>query len=534
MSDSSIPPFSGVEAWALRRALAGKSWREAPALSPLVSMVAERLENMRDLNLIAPFFNPAALAQIMGVDPVSAPPAVPGLSTDSDALAPDLPQTCRLTPAQEREASEAGQWERQYSAWAGATANETPLLFHQAAALVIGATAIGRRLYVATGFGEDIYPNLYLMVVAISTYYRKSTSLRLAERFIRRTMPHMLLPDPGSAENFNAMVAGDESLMEKMQQGDKTRYGRGLLNFPGQRLLIRDELSGMFRANASKDYMAGMKENWLKFYDGIDESPLSSMGRGNVIVRDVSLSLFGTTTPDSLGYSITHADWGDGNMARFALITPEPDYRDRPALDTPLSHADLDRVIHDLHNRLPEPPRFNALGDRPKAESWSLVVKPYQHFRAYSNALRTLTAPGSAIDDRLRGWYGRHAVRALKIAIILAGLDWISEKSGAAPIIEDRHWFRAQQIAEDWRASAHRCLKQLSTSEYSEAEQKIRTQLAAYPTGITKSTLLKRTNLRAKAIDEVMSYLIEGGEVEMLREKVGGAGRDRAVYRWAS
>jgi len=71
-------------------------------------------------------------------------------------------------------------WLQQYMAWAGATGNQTPMIFHQAAGLWLLATAVGRRLYGEAPWGVKLYPNLYLMLVAGTTFYRKSTAYKLA------------------------------------------------------------------------------------------------------------------------------------------------------------------------------------------------------------------------------------------------------------------------------------------------------------------------------------------------------------------
>ena len=52
------------------------------------------------------------------------------------------------------------------------------------------------------------FPNLYLMIVAVSTYYRKSAGLDLAGEVARLALPHMIMPQPGSPENFMMMLGG--------------------------------------------------------------------------------------------------------------------------------------------------------------------------------------------------------------------------------------------------------------------------------------------------------------------------------------
>jgi hypothetical protein len=59
-----------------------------------------------------------------------------------------------------------------------------------------------------------IYPNLYLMLVAGTTFYRKSTAYKLAEQVARAAIPHMLMLTPGSPERFQ------EALAEEIASGE--------------------------------------------------------------------------------------------------------------------------------------------------------------------------------------------------------------------------------------------------------------------------------------------------------------------------
>lgn len=516
-----------AESWALRRALAGKDWKDAQGtISRVIDTQACNAAAHRDADLLGKFFGPEMMAEIFAANPDAPCPGAPRIG---DFDVPDLPAYARLSSTQEKLATEAGQWERDFTAWAGRAANETPLSFHRAAGLAIAGVAIGRRCYIATHYGEDVHPNLYVMIVAISTYYHKTTSLRLAERLLRRTMPYMHLPEPGSPENLILQISGAESLLEGMRESDKDRYRRGITHFAAQRLIVRDEMSGLFKA-MGKDYMAGMKERLMQLYDAPDELLMSSNAKGIVVIKDAALSMLGTTTPASLASSVSGVDWRDGNMARFCLVTPEADYADRPAGDGREECAGLEAVLRRLHMTLPEPVPASE-GDGRKSERWELVVKPYRHFQSYAKAMRMMTGEKADLDDRLRGFYGRHPTKALKISIILSALDWASDGCKGRPVVTEAHWFRAQQIAEEMRASAHRCLKEMSTSAFNEAEVRVRSLLARFPSGITRMDLLRRSDLLAKALDEVLGALIEAGEVEEKAQATRG--RMSKVYRWA-
>ncbi|MBZ0293745.1 MAG: bifunctional DNA primase/polymerase, partial [Anaerolineae bacterium] len=158
-------------------------------------------------------------------------------------------------------------WLQQYMDWSGTTGNQTPMIFHQAAGLWLLATAVGRRLYGEAPWGVKIYPNLYLMLVAGTTFYRKSTAYKLAEQVARAAIPHMLMPTPGSPERFQEALAGRlPSNFDKLIQEQRERLTRAQ-PFAAQRGLLKDEVAGLFGAINKRDYMVGMKDLLMELYD---------------------------------------------------------------------------------------------------------------------------------------------------------------------------------------------------------------------------------------------------------------------------
>ncbi|MCZ7545736.1 MAG: hypothetical protein M5R40_20450 [Anaerolineae bacterium] len=55
---------------------------------------------------------------------------------------------------------------------------------------------------------EPIYPHLYVLWVAHSSIYKKTTGLAAIADLVRRVMPHMLLPEEMSPESFVNSLAG--------------------------------------------------------------------------------------------------------------------------------------------------------------------------------------------------------------------------------------------------------------------------------------------------------------------------------------
>ena len=411
-------------------------------------------------------------------------------------------------------------WIERYMAWAGATGNQTPLIFHQAAGLWLLATAIGRRLYGEAPWGVRIYPNLYLMLVAGTTFYRKSTAYKLAEQVARAAIPHMLMPTPGSPERFQEALAGRmPSNFDKLPKAQQERLTKGQ-PFAAQRGLLKDEVAGLFGAINKRDYMVGMKDLLMELYDCPDYFDKDTQTGLNV-VENAALSILGVTTPASLGSAINAGDWDNGLLVRFALLMPEPDYAERPP--SMMYQPAPDNLIDDLrqlHERLPVPEMTEMIWSAPGA--LRLNVECWTECQRYGDDLRRLCDPRREVelDERLKGVYGRMHVQAFKLASLFAALDWL-KTNDAAPTVTVEHWRAAQAITDGWRASAHRLLEQLDKSGEAVIERRqqdrmltlIRTKGRA---GCELRDLYRQMHVTAKVGRQVAQELVRSGLVAQI------------------
>jgi len=502
--------LSRQDAYALSRALVGLPWSQVP-VSPLLYAMLTRLDlkQTAEMATVRQILGHDLLRQILAVDPLTETPT----EKREDALIiPELAPEARLTAQQEESATTVGGWLKDYIWWAGSAANETPLLFHEGVGLYLAAVAIGRRLYINTPWRQQVYPNLYIMAVAVSTYFRKSAGLSLAHELAQVAMPHMILPQPGSPENFMNMLGGVlPPNFESLAPPDRERLNKGN-QFAAQRGILRDELSGLFRS-MGRDYMAGLKELIMQLYDCPAYLDSNTNNRGIVVIRDTALSILGAATPAELSTALTVNDWHNGNLARFALLTPEIEYTTRPAQKASVAPDRLVTRLRNLHERLPKP---SLPGEQNGISGWSLVANVWDHCFAYEQALRAMTAPDSILDDRLRATYGRLHVQGLKIAICLAALDWADSSRDERPIVQPAHWFRAQQIAETWRASAHRFLHDLAENEEIRLESRILRLLNAHSEGLSLRSIYKHLRAPRKAVMETLHALEQDNQIRRI------------------
>lgn len=377
---------------------------------------------------------------------------------------PELPKAARLTQAMERAGSDTGAFIQTYAEHVRQIANTLPEDFSIAASLAIASIAVARRLHIVTFFEPQIFPALWVLWVAESTIFHKTTALNVARRLIRATMPHLLLPDESSSDRLIQELAGMEPInFTKMPYDQQGKWRKAVLH-AGQRAIVIDEASSLF-GSFRKDYNIGKVEVFLKAYDCDEEKTYSTIRHGQITMRWLYLPLLGATTPAAIQAAANLQMWQMGLWPRFVTLVPERMFPERIThSDDPISRpASLDATIAKLLERLPQPDDSVELGDsgpknkQPASLEVSIAAEAWRHWVKYNEALsHDLQHPDVTPDDRLRKMYGRNPVRLLQTATLLAALDWAAEGKGPAPKVALAHYGRAHCIAETWRANAHR------------------------------------------------------------------------------
>jgi hypothetical protein len=422
-------------------------------------------------------------------------------------------------------------WLAQYTEWASAAGNQTPVIFHQAAGIWLLSVAIARRLVVRAPWGIQLYPNFYMMFIADTTYYRKTTAFKLAERVIRDTIPHMLMPTPGSPERFQEALSGRLPSNFK----DQTYEQQALLSkaqaFAAQRGLFKDEVAGLFGAFNKKDYMVGLKDLIMELYDCPDYADKDTQS-GLTIVRKAALSILGVTTPAGLSAATNNTDWDNGLLPRFLMLTPEPDYRERPTQEVyhPAPEA-VTEGLKALYERLPMPVQEGDSWKSPAA--LEMEVECWPEVQLYSDRLRQLCDPRreTLLDDRLKGLYGRMHVQAIKLAMIISALDWM-ESEKPLPVVTKENWQTAETLAEHWRASAHRLLDQMDLRGAGQDEQRQQERImslfrSAGSDGLRLRDVYRSLKMQAGTARQIAYELVRAGL--LVQTQIGSAEAYAAV-----
>ncbi len=533
--------LSEADAYALRRSVSMMDVPTELKISPLVESLLATLDwkhNPAHWSLLQQIatHDPAISTQILRVDPTAE--FKPSEEVPEAAFVPPLPKSAQLSDKLLADAENVGHFQRDCLTWLSKRSPMTPHIFLESGPLWAVGLVVARRCVLRLGFGE-VFPNLYYLWVAPTTYYHKSTGLNAISDMVRDTVPHLLLPATTSPEMLVAKLAGERPANYEKLLPFEQRNEDLAARFAGQRGIIIDEASKML---IPKKYMEGHTETMMEMFDAPRRLERELRGDGKLIVYNPALALIGATTPARLGRYITDNEWEDGLMARFLCLTPTEreikcvlNGQDLDGLDFP---ADLKARLMRIYNAFPMPPDETVLHSleepiRHPAMSAVLEQGVFDLFNAYYAALHDMTDPRRNLDERLRGNYGRFSTMALKLALVLAIMDWADDGATGAPRISTAHWVHGQLLAEEYRASAHRLLDELSIGLDVKNEKKLLDFVARNGQRPPSAReILRGAGIKTrKEVDATLAALLDDGVIEAIERKGEGAGRPAKAYQ---
>jgi hypothetical protein len=391
---------------------------------------------------------------------------------------PSLPEASRLDPVL---GLDACKWLDDYVDFSLEWSPRAYKGFHEACALWLLSTVAARRVYLH--MGKPRYTNLYLALTARTSLYAKSTTAEIALQTIRMAgLSWLLAADSTTPQKFisdltTRLVPDYDNLSDEQKDYARLRVGTA-----GQRGWFYDEF-GQHVASMMRDngFMADFRGLLRRLDDTPERYEYGSIGCGSDIIERPYLALLASITPDDLRPFAKRGSalWGDGFLARFALITPpeEERRRDRFPKGERIIPANILTPLVEWHKQLGLPQvNLEDITDEKgkptgvkrveithnKTENLAYAPEVYEAFYAYDEGLLDILQRSNNHD--LDGNYARLSEKALRIAALLAS---ISE----AGKIELNHWARALDIVERWRAGLHHLYSQINEPQESQESQ---------------------------------------------------------------
>lgn len=156
---------------------------------------------------------------------------------------------------------------------------------------------LGRQVWAYTG-GHRLYPNFWIVLIAPSSFFRKTTSLYTARRILQKANPDRILP-----EEFS-----QEKLFETLQE-------KPIGTFFYSEFM---SLMGLLK----RDYMAGCKAFLTMLYDSLPYPYIRTTKNATYTIQNPCISLLTATTTDWFLAETKATDMRGGFffLPRFLLV----------------------------------------------------------------------------------------------------------------------------------------------------------------------------------------------------------------------
>ena len=196
-------------------------------------------------------------------------------------------------------------------------------------ALSMMSVILGNRIHTYDGSGSELYPNLWVMIIAKSGLGSKSTTIKTLNKMILKSVIEK------NQYDYNKKYEAYKSLSKELKnQEEKPRVrqiisGQGstfqgtikaLENNPNGLLALYDEARELLKKlNKDTEHKASLTSLYDQDYYGKDL--VGSEGTGsNMAINNPFLSILAVTNPDWFLEEVKESDYTSGFFNRFSII----------------------------------------------------------------------------------------------------------------------------------------------------------------------------------------------------------------------
>lgn len=366
-----------------------------------------------------------------------------------------------------------------------ADTTDAPHIFHLGVGVAILGAALGNNVRIPSWARQEIYPNVWLVLIAPSGFMRKSASLRMGRGLLSRSVPKTLLPQDWTPEKLTSILQDNAA---------------GLLSISEFTRIL---------AMLERDYNLGAKEMLTELYDSPAEWVVERQKTNKRVIENAAISIMAATTLDWLQDRVKSKDLRGGFLARFLFLPATkrgPRVTKRPGIThtIALSLTDHLKTVAELEGRAD----FSEVWD--EFNDW---LYRYE-----------VMAESGGMPPELAGMYSRTGTTTLKLALIMQAslrpqLE-ITEQAmkKAIAFIEFIHSVTAKvtgSFADDWFGKQMQRVCQFLESQRGEA---------------AREALFRHMKIEARKLNAVIETLREQGLIEISKGPSSG-GRAPTLYR---
>lgn len=317
---------------------------------------------------------------------------------------------------------------------------ESPEVFHMWVGLSVLSAVTRRRIKIPFGY-QDLYPNLYVILVSPPGTCRKSSAMGYGKWFLDQIKSINLEANKLTPESLiNSLASASFSL----QPSAIGSAGSLVKNAAG--MIYSTELSVTLGANALQNGLLGLLTD---LFDSPDNWEYKTLSRGKETLNGVFLTILSATTPSFLSRTIPQDAIGDGFASRVIHV-----YRNERRADNPLPVLTLKQL------KL----RQELLADLQEISKLKGTLSFDPAAIAYYDAwYRSKSVPVSiAKDERFGGYRERRPIHVLKVAAL------ISISFSDSLVITEAHIKMAVNLLENieiWMPDAFRSMGALGWEE---------------------------------------------------------------------
>lgn len=345
---------------------------------------------------------------------------------------------------------------------------DAPIEFHDFVGMSILSAAVAGNVYFKFG-PSRIFPNVYIILLAPSSAYRKTTALRIGKELLFDACPKRILPNQFTPEKLT-------EILQETPQG----------------ILVFSEFISLLDT-MQREYMRGLKSMLTDLYDN-PPFLIRKTKQSTIRMENPCLTIMAATTTDWFlsGLRNSEADLYGGFLPRFLYI---------PATSKPTDMAFPPEADQTVRNSL-------VLSLKSLSEIKGELRFNDDARRAYKRWYKQFGAKANRAAPLLGGFHSRLQMYCLKLACLAELSKTKDLLVGEESMLEacrrvDWLWTQLGILSEEWAFGWF-------------AQKKVKVlQAISRDGGISRSELCRYSRLRKKQLEEILETLMEEERIEV-------------------